>query len=493
MNNSSCPSTGQLISAAMEAVNDPNCSSENVSEVQTPHHYENTTTLYQDSRMAQLEQQIVFLQQQSHELQEIVKSQQEVIYSFQQSAQYNMQGNSNITSNQDLQEKQSDCNNSKRKRLHERSSDQSTPTELRPNVPIQNSFAPLSDLEDDKDLDNNSSNSENISIPPINIPKSANILQHFSNFISDIKSIISNDFETKVKNSHISIFFKTIMDFRSYRAHCDSKNIPYFTYRDPTNKTLSAIMFDVPLSYSNEEIKTELLKNFPIISVYRLFGKNRESLESCALELYDNDQGKDIIKLNKLFNSIVKVKFKNKISPIQCKNCQRFNHTQANCRMEPRCVRCTDNHHYSKCNKPKTTIPKCVNCFKNHTANYRGCPVFMKNSSKNQNPNNQIYTQSKTKIYTPHNSKISYQTNNTCSSVPAPNIQNTKHFPRLPTPSERSQNTLHHQYTSSNNKYNDITSIIPIITSQIINAIIPQIQNLIQQILPNYIYNGPQA
>lgn len=64
-------------------------------------------------------------------------------------------------------------------------------------------------------------------------------------------------------------------------------------------------------------------------------------------------------------------------APIMCKNCQTFGHSQANCGRRPRCVRCSDNHHYSQCDKPKyNNVPKCVNCSEAHTANYKGCKAY---------------------------------------------------------------------------------------------------------------------
>jgi hypothetical protein len=55
--------------------------------------------------------------------------------------------------------------------------------------------------------------------------------------------------------------------------------------------------------------------------------------------------------------------------PLQCKRCQRFEHTQRNCGYAPRCVACGGCHISGGC----STSPQCCGCGGNHTANYRGC------------------------------------------------------------------------------------------------------------------------
>lgn len=59
----------------------------------------------------------------------------------------------------------------------------------------------------------------------------------------------------------------------------------------------------------------------------------------------------------------------------QCKRCQGYNHTQAYCRKEPRCVKCAGKHFTRNCNISRQTTPKCINCGGSHPANYRGCEV----------------------------------------------------------------------------------------------------------------------
>lgn len=65
--------------------------------------------------------------------------------------------------------------------------------------------------------------------------------------------------------------------------------------------------------------------------------------------------------------------------PPQCLNCQEFGHTKKYCRLPSVCVKCGDIHKTSECSNSKNdpTLKRCGNCGGNHTANYRGCPVFI--------------------------------------------------------------------------------------------------------------------
>lgn len=91
----------------------------------------------------------------------------------------------------------------------------------------------------------------------------------------------------------------------------------------------------------------------------------------------------------------VKWQIMRKPAIVQCKRCQRLNHSASNCTLPYRCVKCTDIHEPGKCpydNNRNKTKPKCVNCNGEHTANNAAlCPLFKKEmrlrEEKKQNKN----------------------------------------------------------------------------------------------------------
>lgn len=73
----------------------------------------------------------------------------------------------------------------------------------------------------------------------------------------------------------------------------------------------------------------------------------------------------------------------------QCRRCQNFFHSAANCYMPPRCVKCDQNHKSTVC-ALKTPIDErkklyCVLCKKyGHPASYKGCEKYKELQKKSQ-------------------------------------------------------------------------------------------------------------
>ena len=66
-------------------------------------------------------------------------------------------------------------------------------------------------------------------------------------------------------------------------------------------------------------------------------------------------------------------------SPMRCKKCQKFNHTQKKCEAAAKCYRCGLEEH-GECQD----TPKCVNCKGPHTASSKDCPKFKKEEAIQQ-------------------------------------------------------------------------------------------------------------
>lgn len=98
--------------------------------------------------------------------------------------------------------------------------------------------------------------------------------------------------------------------------------------------------------------------------------------------LQPNTDTTELFKIRAIDNAIVKFDFLRKPKVIQCRRCQRFNHSASNCSLPYRCVKCTETHEPGKCNnamKKNKFKPKCVNCKGDHTANdTTNCEVFKK-------------------------------------------------------------------------------------------------------------------
>lgn len=386
-------------------------------------------------------------------------------------------------------------------------------------VTTNNRFEILNELNENE---NNVNNEQNIKIPPI-------VIHNYKNFhelLKDIKEVVKNDFTTKIISDKVKVNLNTIEDFRNLKSFCTTNNIEFHSFRDPYSKTFNCVIKDMHTIYSEIEIFNELSKSYPVKKVSRLYGKNRAPLPICAVELEDNVKGRSILNLNKFIYSVVKVLPRsNNNKPIQCKNCQRFNHTQANCGLRPRCVRCKGDHHYSKCNIPKnSTTPICVNCGKNHTANWRGCEYYKeilksktnnykskfttKNVSQNlqqnafQYQNSQFPPIRRNMPTTPQdpisNNWFPRNSHNSQNSTATQHPMTNRWFPRNAmhnSPySNSTQNSINNNWSPNNSMNNFqnspditqyITQIITITVNQILSTMLPQIQTLIQNALNN--------
>lgn len=360
------------------------------------------------------------------------------------------------------------------------------------NVPVKNRYQGFQNMTEENSPNEREESEESIiKIPPFYVHK----VLDYPLFISELKAITKNNFSTKLEKDTIKIKFNSIEDFREYRKFCEKEKIEHHTYRDPTQKTFSVVIKDLPITYSEEEIFNELSKNFGVLKVVRLFGRERKPLTTVAVDLTDNENNKAILKINQFIYSIVRVQIRIKSkTPIMCKNCQTFGHSQANCGRRPRCVRCLESHHYSQCDKPKhNNVPKCVNCSGEHTANYKGCKAY-KEAVKQYNWNqvNQKFSAHKL----PNRQFSNHQLNQNKQ----PYHYAPQEFPPLPLNSTplptfayrtsqppRPDNRNSPPVLQNMNIINE--NLIQTIINNILSAIIPQLQQMVQRLISVHI-NG---
>jgi len=205
----------------------------------------------------------------------------------------------------------------------------------------------------------------------------ANITK-FSQFRLELSEVIKNDFTATSKNDKIKVNVETVDDFRTLTKFLDDKKYEYYTYRLKDEKDFSAIIRNLPTSITEFEVIEELKRlKFPVKSILRLKNKNKTLTPLMALQLENNPLSQDIFKLNKLLNCINITEPRRKSNdPPQFTNCQRYGHIHKSCKLQPRCVKCNEPHHYSNCEKLPNIPPTCLNCNETHPANYKGCAYF---------------------------------------------------------------------------------------------------------------------
>lgn len=289
-------------------------------------------------------------------------------------------------------------------------------TPQRGNIPVSNKFDALRNLNSDEDMFSNEDSLPKEKIPPIFISKSC--VQDLRVLITNLKTI-SVDFSIKDTREFLNLQCGTIDTYRKFSTYLNNKKIEYHSFRLPTDRTIDVVLKNVPTSFTESEISSELetlgYKDFKVMRVW-----NKEKKPIPVINLYLDKKhlkNKEIYDLTKLLNCIVYIEPKKKYSNVpQCSKCQRFNHTKNYCNQAPRCVYCSGAHTSSEClNKNvENAVPKCVNCNENHTANYKGCKYYVELKKKRFRDNQQL------------------PASNIIHSSPPPDIS---HFPPLPSQS----------------------------------------------------------
>uniref|UniRef100_A0ABD2VT73 Pre-C2HC domain-containing protein n=1 Tax=Trichogramma kaykai TaxID=54128 RepID=A0ABD2VT73_9HYME len=107
------------------------------------------------------------------------------------------------------------------------------------------------------------------------------------------------------------------------------------------------------------------------------FGKSKFS--NFIVQLSHDSDLSSLTKIKTILHQVVRWEPLRKSQTYQCRNCQRINHTSANCFLGYRCVKCDQPHGPGTMDKTKIY---CVNCEEfGHPASYRGCP-YLKLASK---------------------------------------------------------------------------------------------------------------
>ena len=201
------------------------------------------------------------------------------------------------------------------------------------------------------------------------------------------KIIPSTGYTIKIGGPNLLRFHCESADFyRSLIRFFNSKNIQYHTYQPRTERSIRIVIRGIHFSTPIERIKDELTKlEFSVRSVYLPVFKNKTgtglfspNLHFIELEPNGTNNSK-IFDIATLCQYSVRVEWRKRAgSLVQCRRCQKYNHTGNYCHREPVCVKCGLKHLTKDCQKSNMIPAKCGNCSGNHTANFGGCPYLLK-------------------------------------------------------------------------------------------------------------------
>lgn len=220
-------------------------------------------------------------------------------------------------------------------------------------------------------------------IPPIVLHRKTQITALFRTL--EDKGI---DFSAKNMGNFLHIQTKTPREHSSVTRLLISRKIEHHSFRLPEEKPLKVVIRGIPEEIDTEEVKMELARSYPVISVHRMkAGRSRKPIPLVLVNLTKNEEGKKIFnELTSIFHLRIQVEsLRNKTRMGQCFRCQAHGHSANCCHGLERCVKCAGPHLSSDCKKPRDTPAKCALCEGEHTASYKGCPARPQPNRSNRN------------------------------------------------------------------------------------------------------------
>lgn len=265
--------------------------------------------------------------------------------------------------------------------------------------------APNSENNQNQDTQqDNSATTKSPRAPPIHVTNSE--IRDIINLLTNDNNIHKGEFKLKQVNASdtktITIFSNNLESHKKILETLELNNKKYYTYTPKTIKPKSIILKGANGGFTAEMVKEELqsmnLTNVEIIKLNEIiFNKNKQRNENIFLvQVSHNSDLHELTKIKLLLHQVVRWEHLKREKIFQCKRCQRLGHASTNCKLEFRCVKCSENHGPNAC-KLKSTDPKsslkCANCGQQgHPANYRGC-IYYKHAlniiKKNDNEKNQ--------------------------------------------------------------------------------------------------------
>lgn len=252
-----------------------------------------------------------------------------------------------------------------------------------------NRFAILSDNSTDNHnngTDDVSTNG-NVRPPPIFLREaiSSDLVKSLTTIVGNNNFHVVSQRKGNIKETKIQIYNEK--NYRIVSNYLNEAKKSYYTYQLKSSKGLVVVIKGIESSVDPEEIKIALDHlGFETKLVINIFNKNKVpqpmfkvELAPSASKLRRNDIH-PIYNLRYLLHRRVQVEEPHKRNgPVQCTNCQEFGHTKSYCTLRAVCVACGDFHQVAHCTLKKDDKEniKCGNCGKPHTANYRGCEVYI--------------------------------------------------------------------------------------------------------------------
>ncbi|CAH1972752.1 unnamed protein product [Acanthoscelides obtectus] len=158
--------------------------------------------------------------------------------------------------------------------------------------------------------------------------------------------------KARTAGKSVKVFTNTPVDYRQLVTLLDSMKRHFFTYQLKEDKLDQRVIRGLTREMSTEDIREDLVSQ-GIADAEVQQTKTRNTKQPLPLFLVKTRMAEKLQEVQRL--AMLTVSFEKKkrsTEPSQCYRCQWYGHTQRNCRLAERCVKCGEDHNSTNCSLP---------------------------------------------------------------------------------------------------------------------------------------------
>lgn len=218
-------------------------------------------------------------------------------------------------------------------------------------------------IENVTNIQNN--NNVQTKIPPINIIdiETKKLIQFIKN------GLMINEFKIKQFRDKKSLFMNNLKDYMKVKAYLEKVNAKFFTFTPKGQKTKTYLLKGLNADTNVDEVLNALNvhqnEDLQFLKVSRfstkLSVKNGYILPIFLVQISADSKVNKLKQIRTLLHHVIQWDQIKNQEISQCRNCQGFFHSAANCYLKSQCVKCGKDHEKAKCSLMKYHLPKEIN------------------------------------------------------------------------------------------------------------------------------------
>ena len=202
------------------------------------------------------------------------------------------------------------------------------------------------------------------------------------------------DFQIKEFRNKKALYVKQLDDYQKIKSYLQKVKAKFYTFTPTTEKTSTYLLKGLDSEVTNAEILEELqhfeTENLKFVKVSQFATKRSTergtSLPIFMVQVMPNSNIKELKNIKTIMHRMIYWERLRRPEIPQCRNCQGYFHSAANCFLPSKCVKCSLQHEKGKCpmtgDDDKSKL-YCAVCKKyGHPASYKGCEVYKQLQNK---------------------------------------------------------------------------------------------------------------